>query len=474
MLTQCQAKLACVISCVYVLIRELGGTVTLTMTMFLETYRISPLPGAAAELTVPLSFQDIIWIHYHPIRRLLFYDYPCSNSHFMETIVPKLKESLSLTLQNYLPVAGNLLIPSDTENTPVIRYVSGDSVSLVIAESSNDFDELVGNHARDADQFYDLLPQMPPVIDDSGYKIVPVLALQVTLFPGRGICLGFANLHALGDANSILNFMTAWASINKLNGDDYFAGESLPIFDRSVIKDAVQIGGVIWKKIWGKIPFEASSFPVPTNRVRATFILTQNDITELKKMVLGKKPSVVKVSSFVVTTSYVWNCLMKSGQEEVDDDETEIFLFPVDARGRVDPPVPCNYFGNCLGYGKVGIGHKKMAGEEGFVSAAVAIAEEIKKKVNKKNEVFKGAENWGGVDGNRVTGVSGSAKFDLPKVDFGWGMARKLEVVSIDGEEYSMSICKSRDFEGGLEIGISLPPETMAAFASIFARGLSF
>ncbi|KAL8502263.1 hypothetical protein ACS0TY_021403 [Phlomoides rotata] len=449
------------------------------MTTLLEKCRISPPPGAAAGLTVSLSFQDIIWINYHPTRHLLFYDYPCSKSDFMETIVPKLKESLSLTLQNYLPVAGNLLYPSDTEKMPVIRYVSGDSVPLVIAESSNDFDELVGNHARDADQFYDLVPQMPPVIDDPDYKIVPVLALQLTLFPGRGICLGFANYHTLGDASSIVGFMSAWASVNRIEDCKEIVrkeGESLPFFDRSVMKDSIRIGSILWETM-RKVPFETESFPLPTNRVRATFVLTLNDITKLKKMVLEKKPGIVQVSSFVVTASYVWSCLVKSVNEEVTGDVAEFFVFPVDARGRVDPPVPANFFGNCLGYGVPEIEHEKLVGEDGFVIAAEAIAEEIKNRVNKKNELLKEAENWASewekFMGIRALGVSGSPKFDLPNVDFGWGKARKLEVVHIDGEKYTMSICKSRNFEGGLEIGLSLPKEMMEAFASIFANGLS-
>lgn len=265
--------------------------------------------------------------------------------------------------------------------------------------------------------------------------------------------------------------MSAWAEKVVTGG-----GESSPIFDRSVMKDSVRIGDIFWKEM-GKIPFTAKSFPLPTNRVRATFVFTPKDITKLKTLVLKKKPGMVQVSSFVVSTSYVWSCLVKSGNEEVGGETAEYFLFPVDARERVDPPVPTNYFGNCVGYGMAKIEHEKIAGEEGFVNAAEVVGEEIINRVHKKNQLLKGAENWvsemGKFAGIKAMGVSGSPKFDLPNIDFGWGKARKLEVVHIDGEKYSMSICKSRDFEGGLEIGMSLPPEIMEHFASIFAHGLS-
>lgn len=146
---------------------------------------------------------------------------------------------------------------------------------------------------------------------------------------------------------------------------------------------------------------------------------------------------------------------MKSGDaigEKVSADESEIFFFPADARGRlnalINPPVPTNYFGNCLSGGMVNLEHSKVAGEEGFLIAAEAISEEIRNRVNNKDAFLKGVENWVSrmVDfgAMRTMGVSGSPKFDLPNADFGWGKARKLEVVSMDGEKYTMSICKSR------------------------------
>ncbi|KAL0410872.1 UNVERIFIED_CONTAM: Malonyl-coenzyme:anthocyanin 5-O-glucoside-6'''-O-malonyltransferase, partial [Sesamum latifolium] len=302
------------------------------------------------------------------------------------TVAPKLKESLSLTLKHYLPVAGDLIYPLNLEKKPEIRYVAGDSaVSLTIAVFGSDFDHLIGNHALDADQFYEFVTEIDPVTDESEYQRVPVMALKVTLFPGRG---------PLG------------------------------------------IDTIFWKVI-REVPLKLSSFPLPTNRVRATYILRQADIKKLKDLALAKKP---------------------------------------DLRARIDPPVPANYFGNCLGHGVAKLEHKQLLGEEGFVIAAEAIADQIKNRVNNKEQVLKDAENWASemkkVFGIRAFGVSGSPKFDLSSADFGWGRARKLEVVSIDGEKHSISLCKSRDSEGGLEVGLSLPKARMEAFAAIFEEGL--
>ncbi|KAL8031440.1 hypothetical protein ABFX02_13G024700 [Erythranthe guttata] len=429
------------------------------MTILLETCGVAPPPGGiVAELSLPLTFFDIRWIHHHPVGSVLFYDHPCSKPYFLETLVPKLKESLSLTLKHYLPIAGNLLYPLiNTDKKPVFRFISGDSVPLTIAESENDnFDELVTNHARGADLFYDFMPNMPPIEDETEYKILHVMAMQITLFPGRGICVGFTNHHSLGDGSSIVGFMHAWASVNKL-GELFLTekGDSLPIFDRS-------------------IPLKSQSFPLPTNRVRSSYTLNQADIKRLKDFVLTKKPGLVQVSSFAITASYVWTCLVKSEREKVDEEVMEYFVFSVDVRARMSPPVPVNYFGNCLGYGMARIERKWLLGEEGFVTAVEAIVEDIKNRVNNKDEVLKGAENWlsemkelGEI---RVLGVAGSPKFDLHDADFGWGRAKKVESLPIDVDKYSMSLYKL--VEGGLEVGLSLPKERMEAFAAIFDDGL--
>ncbi|KAL2248308.1 UNVERIFIED_CONTAM: Anthocyanidin 3-O-glucoside 6-O-acyltransferase [Sesamum indicum] len=457
------------------------------MTSLLESCQISPAPGGAAELSLPMTFIDIFWLHFHPIRRLLFYEFPCSKSYFLETLVPKLKESLSQTLKHYLPLAGNLVYPSNTERKPIIRYVAGESVSVSIAESANDFDNLVGNHARDADQFYDFMPQLQLITDESGDKLLRLLAVQVTLFPDRGICIGLTNHHSAGDANSIVGFIRSWATISKHGGDEELLitqGESLPLFDRSLMKVPPGLDTIFWNHA-KEIPLQPPSFPLPTNRVRATYVLNQSAIKKLKDAVLSRNRGSVHTSSFVVMAAHIWTCLVRSltaGEEEraaaaaAPADELETFLFAVDTRARSNPPLPGNYFGNCLSYGLVRIRHQDMVGNEGFFLAAEAIADVIKNRVNDVEKTYADAENWftevGSVVQSRILAVSGSARVDLYSTDFGWGKVRKLETLSIDGENYSMSLCKAGASEGGLEVGLSLPKVIMAAFAAAFADGI--
>ncbi|KAL8506673.1 hypothetical protein ACS0TY_017535 [Phlomoides rotata] len=460
------------------------------MTNLLESCRIAPPPHTVADQSLPLTFLDIKWLPFHPIRCLLFYDLPHSSKpYFLETIIPKLKESLSLTLKHFFPLAGNIVYPLNPEKKPEICYRAGDSVSLTFFESSDDYDDLVGNHPRNADKFYDLIPFLSQITnEESAQKLLEVLAIQVTLFSGSGVCIGFSNHHSVGDANSMMGFMRSWALINNNGEEEQFLithseSRSFPVFDRSLINYPHELDSVFFKQS-KKITMASSSFPLPTNRVRATYDFPQSKIKKLKDLVHARFPRLAHVSSFVVMAAYVWSCLAKSMiasfEEKVvdDDDKPDFFLFAVDARARIDPPVPGNYFGNCLSFGLAKMGHRELVGEEGFFAAAKAIAEEIRNKVIDKENLFEGAENWlaevGAAVRNRkmILSVSGSSRADLYGVDFGWGRARKLETLSIDGERDAMSLFKSRNCEGGLEIGLSLPKVIMDAFAAHFSEGV--
>ncbi|KAL1560723.1 malonyl-coenzyme:anthocyanin 5-O-glucoside-6'''-O-malonyltransferase-like [Salvia divinorum] len=451
------------------------------MTTVIETCRIPPPQGVAVELFLPLSFFDMTWLHSNPMYVLNFYNHPCSEAEFFNTIVPNLKHSLSLTLKHYLPVAGNLLYPLDTDALkPVLRYISGDTVALTVAVSGLDFDELVANHPREADQFYDHLQPPAPLIEQEDYKIAPLISMQATLFPNRGICIGANFHHSLCDWRSIVGFVKAWALINKSGDDEVFVseiGESLPVFEKPDSEASRRVDGIFWNAM-KKIPFKTvESHPRPTNRVRDSFILRQSDIIKLKNMVLSARPNLVRVSTFTVAAAYVWTTLVKSHGSAGDEDE--VFVFPADARGRrnalFDPPVPVNYFGNCLGGAVVIVEHRKFVAEDGFVVAAEAIGDVIKAKIYDGDEFLKSPENRLSMMSKpeRVFGVLvvyGSPKFEYKEADFGWGAAKKVEMLSLDDEKYGMFLSNSGD--GGLVIDMSLPKEMMESFASIFEDGL--
>ncbi|CAK9135031.1 unnamed protein product [Ilex paraguariensis] len=445
----------------------------------LEHCSVAPPPGTVVERSLPLTFFDIIWLSFSHIQRLIFYEFPCSKTHFMETLIPNLKDSLSLALKHFFPLAGNLVF-SSSSSKPQIRYEEGDSVSLTFSESESFYDimDLVGNHPRKAIDFHPFVPQFPLVAKSSDSIRVPVLSLQVTLFPNKGLCFGLTNHHAVGDANSIFNFMKAWALITRCGGDGpYLVGGSQPIFDRTLIKDPKGLDNIFLSR-QGTTTLE-QQLPTNSDKFRATFIMSRTNIQGLKSLVMAKRPGLVHVSTFTVICAYIWTCMVKSKAaigEEGDEDEPYHFVCAGDTRARLNPPIPATYFGNCVVAACIAtVNCKKLVGDEGFIFAAEAIGEDIRERLYNEEGVLKDAENWlsGGKEINweRTVGVAGSPKFNYYDIDFGWGKPKKFEFVSIDITG-AMSLNGCRDLDGGIEVGLSLPKAQMDAFATIFAGGL--
>ncbi|XP_058092130.1 phenolic glucoside malonyltransferase 1-like [Magnolia sinica] len=134
------------------------------------------------------------------IQRLIFYELQQPNNttiHFVNTLLPKLKHSLSLTLHLFYPLAGNLTYTSET-GEPEIRYIDGDSISLTVAESNADFHHLVENYPKDITEFHPLIPQL---------DLPSLLSLQVTIFPNSGISIGYSVAHVAADGSTLAHFM---------------------------------------------------------------------------------------------------------------------------------------------------------------------------------------------------------------------------------------------------------------------------
>ncbi|CAH9112730.1 unnamed protein product [Cuscuta epithymum] len=437
------------------------------------------------------------WLIAPPVHRLIFYHHPISRTDFVDYLIPKMKDSLSQTLQHYSPLAGRVIVSPDKINMPEIRYVEGDTIPLVIAEfdstNSNDFSHLVSNDARSSMNLNPLIPRLLPTSRaPDGSLSIPLFALQVTLFPDVGICIGVTNHHTTGDGSSIFEFMKAWAFFSSHHKDDdkgkfsmLLPSQYLPVLDRTLFKDPKGLAKIYWdfvKTINIEEAHNGFRLPLVTDKVRSTFVVTRDDIQRLKKHVLARSPKLVHVSSFTVTCSYVWSCLVRSRNEinegdmqEGEEEEMEFFLCLANCRARLDPPLPTNYFGNCVMPCLGSTSRKSLMGDGGFVEAAEAIGEGIRSQLynEDKDGVLKGATDWLTSMSRMTMGMSlaGSPKFDYYELDFGWGRPTKFDIPSIDVTG-AISVGAAKDDAGGLEVGLALSVEQMESFARIFSQGL--
>ncbi|KAL7587268.1 hypothetical protein Lser_V15G40410 [Lactuca serriola] len=438
----------------------------------LEQSQVSPPPDTLSDRSLTLTFFDILWLASPPVHHLFFYDLPITKPHFTETIVPKLKNSLSITLQHFFPFVGNLIVFPSPDKKPEIRYVEGDSVDVTFQESNLDFNDLTGNHPRDCDKFYHLIPLLGKGVKVSDNINIPVFSVQVTFFPNHGISIGMTNHHSLGDASTRFCFLKAWTSIACSGTDKSFlANGTLPFYDRVVNYPKLDESYLKRSKVETlNEGYQPPSLSGPTDKSRATFVLTRTVINRLKKMVLTQLPTLVYVSSFTVACAYTWSCIAKSR-----NDELQLFGFAIDCRARMHPPVPQCYFGNCV-WGCITIAKTTLlTGKDGFVTAAKLLGESLHKTLTDKDGVVKDIGSFDGLfsEGmpSTMMGVAGTPKLKFYDLDFGWGKPKKHETISIDyNGSISISACKESNED--LEIGVSLSATEMDAFVAIFEDGL--
>ncbi|KAJ0631585.1 putative anthocyanin 6''-O-malonyltransferase [Helianthus annuus] len=444
----------------------------------LEHSRISPPRDTIGHCSLPLTFFDVTWLLFPPVHHLFFYDFPHPKSHFIETVVPNLKHSLSITLQHCFPFVSNLIVFPTVTRKPEIRHVEGDSVAVTFAESTLDFNDQTGNHPRKCEDFYPLVPALGSAVKESDYVTLPLFSVQVTYFLNSGFSIGLTNHHSLGDASTRFCFLKAWTLVSESGGDKSFlTNGSPPIYDRFI--DIPKLNEKLLNQTKLETFYKSPSLVGSSNRVRATFVLTRTHINQLKKHVLTQLPTLEYVSSFTVTCGYIWSCIAKSFVKrggKTSEYELEQFVVSVDCRSRLDPPLPATYFGNCIAPCIVTINNVVLSGESGFVIATKLIGEGISKMVNNKEGILKDAERW--YDGFKIParkiGVSGTPKLNFYDMDFGWGKPIKYEAVSfyyMIMETFYISGSKESAAQD-LEIGVCFPSLQMEAFANIFNHGL--
>ncbi|KAL1567657.1 malonyl-coenzyme:anthocyanin 5-O-glucoside-6'''-O-malonyltransferase-like [Salvia divinorum] len=429
------------------------------MAIELENCRIHPSSSSSSssnhEFYIPLTHFDIPFLQSDPTQRFIFFDFPYSNLHFHENILPSLKISLSLTLTHFLPLAGHVVLPLNS-GTPSIRCVSGDSISLITLQSDQNLHYLASHDQRISDHFYECVPKLPFATRCADSVVFPVVALQITLFADQGICIGITNHHVVADGSSIVNFVKLRGCANRFGDGESFhqtVGRHFLVINRNLVEDHEKLDSIAWKFS----PFGSSPH--------------KNQVQNLKNHVYANTPNSRNVSSFMVISAYAWICALRAAASS-DDNEEEIFYFSfaADCRGRLNPPLPESYFGNCLVFVRAGARRGSLKKKGGFLIAVESIREATRRILQSDRGVVESADwplDFRKNSGQCVVSVAGSPRFDVYEADFGWGKPRKQEFVHLDRQR-SISLCKSRDFEGGFELGLSRNKAEMDIFEQVF------
>ncbi|XP_072956535.1 anthocyanidin 3-O-glucoside 6''-O-acyltransferase-like [Typha angustifolia] len=429
---------------------------SLPSVRILEISLVSPPQGSIPPTSLPLTFFDVMWLNSPPVERLFFYSFPYPTAHFIDSFLPTLKSSLSATLQSFYPLAGNLRRRSaDAENFDIV-YVDGDAINFTVAEcdDDDDFPELSTGLAREISR----------------------LKRLATLFPDRGIAIGISVHHAACDGTTSMSFMSSWSSACRLRIHQSIA--SPPLIDRSLVSDPNGLYSIFFNDLLSMDDCEfakSSNYAASSEVVLSSFTLTQDHIRSLKKLVMAKaeeKKASFHCSTIVVAFAYAWIGFCQA--RGVKNKKVVHFIFPVDFRKRIKPPLPEVYFGNCVGPCFVELDVAKTFEEEEEEDGIFSAAEAVGRAIEGLSDGLQGAERWlekaKSIASKLPMSAAGSPKFRVYDVDFGWGRPAKVEVVSIS-ETGAISMAESRG-DGGIEIELALPKHQMECFENYFTSGL--
>jgi hypothetical protein len=444
--------------------------------------QVSPPQGSLpSSITLPLSYLDLPYFYCPHIKRIFFYNFPHSTQHFLQTSLPILKKSLSLTLQHFFPFSSKTIFPPKPQ-TPHILYSQGDSITLTICESKSNFNHLISNSPKDlkiAHYFASLIPS-PSILQD-GTLLSPTLAIQITVFPNYGftICLTFR--HEICDGKSFHHFIKFWSSLSKGNLEN--SPLSLPLHNRDMIHDPKELKHSFLEQIWNSPP-NLKSTSANNNLLRHRFILTRHQVENLKKWVLTKSQTIgfetLHLSTFVVTCSLFWVCMVKTKSQDdknksiVDCDSDNDFednygfRFLMDLRNHFE--ISTNYFGNCLGACVATLPKWKLVGENGICEAVNSIGREIKNfsdpLIGVEKLMFHHRINELGIKSRNMILAVGSPKFNVYETDFGWGKPLLSENIHVDDSNI-LCFSDSKDEDCVIELGMVLDGDQMKKFSHV-------
>ncbi|KAK7305045.1 hypothetical protein VNO77_42944 [Canavalia gladiata] len=352
--------------------------------------------------------------------------------------IERMRDSLSKILVHYYPVAGRL------------RWIEGGRLELdcnakgavlVEAESTRTMDEY-GDFSP-GEPIKDLIPSFDYT---QPIEEIPLLVVQVTRFCGRdkGIAIGVALSHSIGDGLVYACFINTWAKV--VRGDTLDFDEMFPTLDRSIMLksshpllvprfDHPEMHPL--PLMLGRSDFMAEKKKKLTV---ATLKLTSEQVVKLKKkandqsQVKGSRP----YSRYEAIVAYIWRCACKARQ--LDDLQPTQIRFLVDIRNKLNPPLPQNYFGNAVART---VTPKCLVGE--IISNPLSYAsQKIREAIDlltdeylrSQQDFIRGQENLDRIrasyirheedrnapfDGNPNLGVVSWLSLPWQKADFGWG-----------------------------------------------------
>ncbi|KAG5542123.1 hypothetical protein RHGRI_021850 [Rhododendron griersonianum] len=428
-----------------------------------ECYIKPQYPVEEVKPPIHLASWDIAMLSVHYIQKGLLFIKPQTTTNDqenpVESLLNRLKDSLSLTLVHFYPLAGRFATikqenpPSyyvyiDCNTGPGAKFIYA-TADLTIADILSPVDVPVV-----VQSFFD----HDRAVNHDGHSM-PLLSIQVTELID-GIFIGCSANHAVVDGTSY------WHFFNSLS-NTFRAQEKNPGIRRPPILKRWFPNG---HGPMHNLPFShhdqfISRFEAPPLRERM-FHFSSEAIAKLKEKANSESKS-SKISSFQSVSALVWRCVIRARCLPRDPETT--CTMAANNRSRMDPPLPNEYFGNSVSRltGKASVGELLDHGlgwaawrlHEAVEShSGAAVQQWVEKWIENPVILTRGHNPYALLLGS-------SLRFRMYENEF---MGKAVAIRSGYGNKFDGIVMFYPGYEGGgsMDLEINLPPETMAALES--------
>uniref|UniRef100_A0A803LTY8 HXXXD-type acyl-transferase family protein n=2 Tax=Chenopodium quinoa TaxID=63459 RepID=A0A803LTY8_CHEQI len=289
---------------------------------------------------------DLIMLSFHHIQVGLMFT---KSSHLndqefsIHSFLEGLKDSLSLTLVHFYPLAGQLVTEVDEEKHECRVYVDcnkGPGARFIHAALGVTVSDILS--PKDVPlvvkSFFNLNEE---VVNYDGHT-KPLLCVQVTELLD-GVFIACSINHCITDGTSYWHFWNKWSEIHRANNNQnnqIYESHCLPIHKRwfpNGCDPPIPLPFTHCDEFIRK--FEPSQL---RDRI---FHFSSESITRLKA-IANKESNAENISSFQALCALVWRSIIRASR--LLNDQVIYSDIIANTRHRLDPPLPEFYFGNSI------------------------------------------------------------------------------------------------------------------------------
>lgn len=419
---------------------------------------------------------DLAMLSVHYIQKgLLFAKPPQANGdeNFIESLLDKLKQSLSLALVHFYPLAGRLkTVKTENPHSFYVHVDGNDSPGAKFIYATLDMTVSDILSPVDVPPIVQSLFDHDRAVNHDGHT-TSLLSIQVTELVD-GVFIGCSMSHSLADGTSFWNFWNMWSEIFRAEGNNPPISRP-PVFERWFPEGHGPIINLPYTH-----PDEfIDTFEAPKLRERI-FHFSVESLAKLKARA-NLEYNTTKISTFQSLSALVWRSITKV--RNLPPDLVTSCRLAANNRARLDPPISENYFGNVIypirGFTTVG---ELLQHDLGW--AAWKLHEAV---VNHNDKTIRGLlEAWlkspvvyqiGKLFDPHSVMMGSSPRFDKYGSEFGMGKALALRSGYANKCDGKVSCYPGHEGGGSIDLEMCLSPETMRALESdkefMEAAGLS-